>query len=566
MRVAMSSVRPVHIAGAVAFMMIFSALAWRLTETIDLTDESYYAAFIDDWLKGGIATSTLTTVHQTAALIVYPAAIGYSAVVGSSDGMILFLRVVYLLGSAVASIVWLGFLLKLGTPVTWAGALICLVFVPFGLAAPSYNTLGLQGLVVAIAAFGRAALALSDGGATCEARRWFVVSAATAAVATVAYPTLALPIGMLVLLAPTLRGMSFANVRFFAILVVAVQAAAWATIVLTLSWRKLYDSVLYFAAFGDTGGLARKLDYALAIFIRLPTFSALLVCAAILGIFRQWMGQLWTATVTGVLVVALFALPPALVIRSHDAVTIIALTGLGLLSGFNKNASGSTRLLAVLYAASLIAAITTALTATLGIFNFCIGGLPAALLALAGNALPEIETKKRVGCIRQVSLAGHAAGLTLIGWTSMTYFYGRMPSAEVRHRINWGVFSGISTDATQAALLNIMRDFVTPLVNPENTIYLVGRIPGLLLATPARPLALMVSPLVPSIGVRGPKLSHDFYQDLSHRPRVVVVYIDPYFEAVNPFGEDFASWYNLVYDYRVPPGILRVFRRHDANH
>jgi hypothetical protein len=111
-----------------------------------------------------------------------------------------------------------------------------------------------------------------------------------------------------------------------------------------------------------------------------------------------------------------------------------------------------------------------------------------------------------------------------------------------------------------------MRDFVTPLVNPENTIYLVGRIPGLLLATPARPLALMVSPLVPSIGVRGPKLSHDFYQDLSHRPRVVVVYIDPYFEAVNPFGEDFASWYNLVYDYRVPPGILRVFRRHDANH
>jgi hypothetical protein len=374
---------------------------------------------------------------------------------------------------------------------------------------------------------------------------------------------LALPVGLLVVLAAALQGMSFANVRRFAILVVAAQGAAWSAIVLTLSWRKLYDSILYIAAFGDIAGLGRKFDYALAIFTSSPTFAALLVGAAIVGISRCWIGQLWTAAVTAALVVALFALPPALFIRSHDAVTIIALTGLGLLAGFGKNASGRARLLAVLYAASLTAAMTTALTATLGIFNFCIGGLPAALLALAGQALPESGTMNRTGRVRLASLAGHAAGLALIGWTSITYFYGAMPSVEIRRRIDWGVFSGISTDDTQAALLKTMRDVVTPLVNPENTIYVVGRLPGLLLATPARPRALTVFPLLPNIGVRGPEIFHDFYQDPSNRPRVVVVYLDPYFQPVNPFGDDFVKWYELVYDYRVPPGILRIFRRHD---
>src|SRR4051794_20760660 len=60
--------------GAAVFALLLILLIVRLTQGVDLSDESYYAIFIDDWLKGGIATSTLLSIHQTAALIVYPAA------------------------------------------------------------------------------------------------------------------------------------------------------------------------------------------------------------------------------------------------------------------------------------------------------------------------------------------------------------------------------------------------------------------------------------------------------------------------------------------------------------
>src|SRR4029453_895070 len=68
-----------------AFAVITLVIGGRITNGIDLSDEAYYAIFLDDWLKGGIGTSTLVTLHQTAALIVYPAALVYSTFNGSHD-------------------------------------------------------------------------------------------------------------------------------------------------------------------------------------------------------------------------------------------------------------------------------------------------------------------------------------------------------------------------------------------------------------------------------------------------------------------------------------------------
>jgi hypothetical protein len=55
-----------------AFVAILLTLAWRLRQVADFSDESYYAIFIDDWLKAGIHSSALLMLHQTAALVVYP--------------------------------------------------------------------------------------------------------------------------------------------------------------------------------------------------------------------------------------------------------------------------------------------------------------------------------------------------------------------------------------------------------------------------------------------------------------------------------------------------------------
>src|SRR4051794_11230721 len=79
----------------------------------------------------------------------------------------------------------------------------------------------------------------------------------------------------------------------------------------------------------------------------------------------------------------LFALPPTLFVRSHDAVTLGALMGLGLLFGLSSGASQAERVTAYIYGASLAAAFTTCGTAFNSIFNFAIGAIPAATLAVA---------------------------------------------------------------------------------------------------------------------------------------------------------------------------------------
>ena len=51
-------------------------------------------------------------------------------------------------------------------------------------------------------------------------------------------------------------------------------------------------------------------------------------------------------------VAMLFVLTPTLYVRSHDAVMVVALTGLGLLSGLRANAGRIERVIGIVYATS----------------------------------------------------------------------------------------------------------------------------------------------------------------------------------------------------------------------
>jgi hypothetical protein len=61
--------RNADLIGAVAFVAILLTLAWRLRQGADFSDESYYAIFIDDWLKGGINSSVFQEVLGTLQIV-----------------------------------------------------------------------------------------------------------------------------------------------------------------------------------------------------------------------------------------------------------------------------------------------------------------------------------------------------------------------------------------------------------------------------------------------------------------------------------------------------------------
>src|SRR6476620_8917226 len=79
-------------------------LSYRMTIGVDLSDESYYATFLDGWLKDGLGHSENLVLHQSAALLLLPAAQLYTSIVGSEHGIILFLRFIFLTTAGIASL------------------------------------------------------------------------------------------------------------------------------------------------------------------------------------------------------------------------------------------------------------------------------------------------------------------------------------------------------------------------------------------------------------------------------------------------------------------------------
>ncbi len=535
--------------GVAIFALLLVLLAIRITRGADLGDESYYAIFIDDWLKGGIATSSFLDIHQTAALAVYPAALAYTALKGSSDGLFLFLRALFLAGAVASALCWVIFLKRLGYRLlAWAGGIFVLSFIPFGLPAPSYNTLGQQALTIALASFGVAALL---DGRTREQIWWLIASACAWAVATVVYPPLIIPLGALCLFGLWYRDGCFPRPLSYVAMAAAAVCAVWSLVILSLTFARLRDALIFSSTNFDPDGWGRKLAFVQNIFgVNIP-FSMLCVAAIGIGLTRHRLPLLARLATVAVLA-ALFATTPALYVRSHDAVTLAALTGLGLLSGLRTNASRTERVIGLVYATSLVAALTTSVTAFNSIYNFSIGALPAAALAVMGRPGAKFSSV--------VAALPISAAVAAVLSTSLFFYYGELPGQPLapRERMADGFFCGLALVPNDAALIRLVQNRIDPLLENKPPIAIIGRLPGLALAMPAR-LSMPIAYAVPG-GDNWLSLQEAFYRQPGRQPLFVLIYLDPYFVPSNPMPR-FDNDYALAEEVKTPLGHIEIFRR-----
>lgn len=544
------SSRGQHIFGATAFLLVTAALIWRLPLGIDLSDESYYAIFIDDWMKGGIASSTLATIHQTALLTVYPAIKVFAAVSGSSDGLVLALRCLFLIGSIVTALTWLIVLRRVTCPVSaWFGALFALSFIPFGLPSVSYNTLGIQGLSLALASLGTA-LAENRLGSF-----WSYLSAIGWALAVVSYPSLALALvtSVVILL---LMGQPISSVLRYLAPVVVAQLLAWSFVTHALSFEKLHASFLYLAAINDVAGWSRKAEYSLAILQRNPTFSIACTCAILLGLLRHRIGHFGLAMITALLIALLFTGPIALFCRSHDVVTVVALTGVGYFFHLGADRAAPERAIAFVWASSFAAGLVTMASAFNSLINFPIAAAPAAVAALVG-CCAERKLDRLVQHLTQ------AVAVLSVLIPSLTFYYGDLPNAPLpATKVTHGAFAGLAGQPEQVDAIQWMRDNVSPLIGQDGRIAFIGRLYGLILATPARPLMLAVFPLSETMNPKGLAMSSEFFENPEHRPSLVIVHRDHYVQPLNPIRQ-FKERYEEFDAVERPLGTFMVFRRRD---
>lgn len=544
----------VDVAGGLAFLLVLLVILLRLNKGADFGDESYYALFVDDWLKGGIGSSTYLVVHQTAALLVFPFAWLYVHVTGSTDGLFLGLRYLYLLGSVLASAAVIVLLRRLGLGArSWSAGLLILAFIPFGLPAPSYNTIGLQALCVALSAFGCGVQAVRRHATDA----WFATSAGAWSVAVIAYPPLVLAACLMAVLLLMHRHDPKLPAWRYLVMLVAAQIVAWTLVAWIVSMSRLSMSLEYTSGTTTAGGLPAKLGRGVDLMVNNSWFALLCIAAVAVGLARRRL-SFTVATAAVVSLVALsFIQPPALFVRSHDVVTLVALTGVGLVCGLRQTADPIARLLGILYTVSIASGLTTMFFATNLLFNFCLGASFAAALAITGP---------NSGGNNKRDLVAAATGLCVIGAilsTSLRSFYGdSTTSHQVRHLIAEGFFAGIQAGPDDIQLLEIVRDRVTPLVQQgQPWLVYIGRNPGVMLVTPARLRMLTSSPLVAPVAAKGFARVVEFYSSPNNRPMTVIIYRDPLVYPVNPMGPRFREWYTLLRTEKTPLGVLEIYRR-----
>jgi hypothetical protein len=534
-------------------LLVLIWLGFRITQGVDLSDESYYAVFLDVWLKEGIRASPFLTLHQTAALIIYPAVRLFWQISGSTDGLILFLRAIYVVGALVAALSAAALFQRLGNSWTgWLAAALVLAFIPYGLPAPSYNTLGEQATIAALAGCGCAVLSYHGGFRAWVF--WLVFSTAAWGVATVAYPSLTLALGVLfVCLFIVLRPPRPVLLAYTG-LAVGFQTAGLLCVVGLLTWSHIRESIVYQSGIAGTLDIGKKISLVADVGLQNLGFTMAATTAVLIGVLRAHLRLSTVSIATVSLFIFLWFMPTALFVHSHDAVLIAALTGLGLLTGLRPGATLATRVIATIYAVSLAAGLATAATATYGLFSFPVGGLFAAVIAVVPS------TPRDIG---YGTLVPGAALLVLLFGSSASFYYGEHAPLELprRERITGGAYAGLAASEETAQLIRIARTALQRWSTADDTIVVVGRLPGLYLLTEARPRALTPFPLTALATPNGLAATYKYYDNPLNRPSIVAAYTDPYFEPISPFGAKFDEWYELVDQTRSPLGALIIFRR-----
>ena len=383
---------------------------------------------------------------------------------------------------------------------------------------------------------------------------WLLAASACAwAVATVAYPTMVVPLACFCLLGVLCRDGCLPRPRLYLTLIASAICTGWSLIAISLTPTRLYDCIVFSSTISfEPDALRRRLAFVHDTFAANPPFLILCLIAVIVGIGRR-VFPLAAQLAIVIIVSSLFALTPALYTRSHDAITLVALTGLGLLSGLRTGSCRTERVIGIIYATSLVAALTTCATAYNTVFNFSIGAMPAAALALVWR--PASRLSKLRACLLPWSRSPRSCRRPCF------FYYGELPgqSVQPRERIRNGFFSGLALAQNDAGLIHLVQSRLNPLLETNLPVVLVGRLPGLVLATPARLEMPMPYPMPPSNGKQRAVID-EFYNQPGRLPSLVLIYRDNYFVPFNPIPH-FDDRFQSAAELNTPLGSLSIYRQ-----
>lgn len=439
-------------------LIIFLVVLYRLTlgvgysDKIFFGDESYYASFIDGWLKLGIGHNYNLMIHQTASWLIYPFSLFYRWLMGDLTGIILFFRILYLALSFLAAISFfcLGKRITSITNTTLVSLMIFL-FIPFSLPTISYNTLGMLGLLIALCLFAIVILDLN------KKIHWsaFWGSAIFGSIAIIAYPSLIFAaLFFLILTYFLLPSMEERLVLFrYGLAAIFCLITLGILLCLTLGLPHVLEMASFTNELNQVSNLSQKWKLAKSFLLSSPQFFLLTITGLILALFKafyfknnslRWFNYIFFGNIIYFCLVS----KPILFLNSHDFLFIMALAGIYIpLQNLNRNRFPS--IINILYLTSLMAGLVTTATATYSLFNFCIGSLLAASLSiLLINQNSKFSNQKKEHQYNQfIFILFLISSHLVMLFSSYSLLYGEEihPLKAPSVRISEGIFAGLLT-------------------------------------------------------------------------------------------------------------------------
>ncbi len=159
-------------------------------------------------------------------------------------------------------------------------------------------------------------------------------------------------------------------------------------------------------------------------------------------------------------------------------------------------------------------------------------------------------------------MSSHLVAIAAVLSTSLFYYYGELlsQSAQPRERIRNGFFSGLALTQDDATLVHLVQSRLNPLLENNQPVVVIGRFPGLVLATPARLRMLVPYAILPSVDAKQLAIVEGFYNQPDQQSSLVLIYRDNYFKPVNPIPR-FDDRFQSAGEFNTPLGSLSIYRQ-----
>jgi hypothetical protein len=466
---------------AVAIILV-ALTARRSSFGVDVTDESFYVALPYEFVLGNKPFADEKTLQQTAGILLTPFVRARVTLKGGTDGLVLFMRRLYLLLACAATVSsFLALRCFVRAAAAAVASLLPVAFIPFSIPNLSYNTMGALLLTIGLMA-GAASLR------TKHVRLPAALHVIALGLAAVAYPTLIVAVCAALIITTTIHLRGGEGRGFLGAAVVSGVVLVGCFAVYAIRTIKLHDvltSFDYVRSFGVHVAGWAKLRRLLEQWGTDQPYRGLLgwEIAALVAIATFSSRRIRGVAVCGLLLLLPLA-PSERLTSSHFIVILAALVFLPPIVAALHGSQDGRILLLTCSLPSLVAGIITSFTSSNGLGNAAIGLLPAAIVAvaLAVECAAEAELVPLAVC---ASLALPAA-LQVSAWN---HVYRDDAIALLTQRIDSGPFAGIFTAPAKARFLAGIRSDVLAAAGRAKTCAFYDDFPAGYLFSAMRPVA-----------------------------------------------------------------------------